>query len=92
MLADDMDTLRGESYLLVHVKLPEDLCRIQKVLIFKNPIKVSILPSLKLRLASATYFLPFQANRGRFKMSAIQYPLIRKRNVRKAWTAASGMM
>jgi hypothetical protein len=39
-----------------------------------------------------TYFFPFQANRGRFRISAIQYPLMRNRKVRKAWTAASGMM
>jgi hypothetical protein len=54
-----------------------------------------ILPAVSTLLHAVVglpYFLPFQANRGRFKIRATQYPLIRKRNVRKAWTAASGMM
>jgi hypothetical protein len=38
------------------------------------------------------YFLPFHANRGRFRIRATQYPLIRKRKVRNPWTAASGTM
>ena len=31
-----------------------------------------------------TYFFPFHARRGRLRISAIQYPLIRNRKVRKA--------
>jgi hypothetical protein len=30
------------SYLLVHIELPEDLCRVQQVLILKDPVTVSI--------------------------------------------------
>lgn len=40
----------------------------------------------------AAHFFALNATRGRFRSKAIQYPFIRKRNVRKAWTAASGMM
>ena len=39
-----------------------------------------------------TNFLPFHPKRGKLRMNATQYPLIRKRRVRKACTAASGMM
>lgn len=75
--------------LLVHVKLPKDLGRVQEMLVFKDPVLVSML----LHAAGCpTYFFPFQANKGRFKIRATQYPLIRKRKVRKAWTAASGTM
>jgi hypothetical protein len=39
-----------------------------------------------------TYFFALNATRGRFSTMASQYPLITKRKVRKAWTAASGMI
>ncbi len=40
----------------------------------------------------ATYFLTLNARSGRLSISATQYPLIRNKNVRKPWTAASGMI
>ena len=36
------------------------------------------------------YFFALYATNGRFKINGIQYPLIRKRKVKKACTAASG--
>ena len=39
-----------------------------------------------------SYFFALYARRGRLRIRAIQYPLIRKRAVRKACTAASGTM
>ena len=38
----------------------------------------------------ATYFLTLKASNGRFNARATQYPFIRNRMVKKAWTAASG--
>lgn len=38
------------------------------------------------------YFFALYASNGRFSINAIQYPLIRKSAVRKAWTPASGTM
>lgn len=43
-------------------------------------------------LDPGTYFFAFHAKRGRFRIKATQYPLTRNSTVRKAWTAASGMM
>lgn len=72
------------------VELSEDLSCIQQVLVLKDPVLIS---THHLACNDAeTYFFPFHANKGRFKISAIQYPLMRNRKVRKAWTAASGMM
>lgn len=39
-----------------------------------------------------TYFLALYARRGRLRTTGSQYPLMRNRKVRKAWTAASGMI
>jgi hypothetical protein len=86
-----VETKLDERFLLVHIKLPEDLCRIQEMLVLEDSASVSA-RSWPKSLVACTYFLPFQASRGRLRMSAIQYPLIRKSVVRKAWTAASGMM
>jgi hypothetical protein len=80
------------SYLLVNVQLPEDLGRVEQVVLLEDPIPSQYSCSQTAQLGLCTYFLPFQANRGRFRISATQYPLIRKRKVRKPWTAASGTM
>jgi hypothetical protein len=41
---------------------------------------------------SSAYFFALKANKGRLSRIASQYPLMRNRKVRKAWTAASGTM
>jgi hypothetical protein len=46
----------------------------------------------KENISGTTYFLTLNASNGRLSNSAIQYPLIRNKNVRKPCTAASGMM
>jgi hypothetical protein len=86
---EGLQPLLSWSYLLVHIELPEDLRRVQQVLVLKDPTTISMRLTL---IVIGTYFFPFQANSGRFRISAIQYPLMRNRKVRKAWTAASGMM
>ena len=86
-----VETKLDERFLLVHIKLPEDFSRIQEMLVLEDPAIVSA-RSWPTYPVACTYFLPFQASRGRLSMSATQYPLIRKSAVRKAWTAASGMM
>jgi hypothetical protein len=78
----------------MNVQLPENLRRIQKMLVLKysahkSAIQIPIISPLPTK---TTYFFAFQANSGRFRISAIQYPLIRNRKVRNAWTAASGTM
>jgi hypothetical protein len=45
-----------------------------------------------LREQHGTYFFALKPSRGKFNTNATQYPLMRKRKVRKAWTAASGIM
>ena len=80
------------SYLLVHIELPEDLRCVQQMLVLKDPVTVSIVLIPWYSHGPATYFFPFHANRGRFRINAIQYPLMRNKKVRKACTAASGMM
>jgi hypothetical protein len=79
------------SYLLVYVQLPEDLGCVQEMLVLKDSAWVSTSACVYSH-CFCTYFLPFQINRGRFRTSASQYPLMRKRIVRKPCTAASGMM
>lgn len=75
----------------MHIQFPEDLCGIKKVIVVENPRILSAC-SWPLRYAISSHFFALNATRGRFRSRAIQYPFIRKRNVRKAWTAASGMM
>lgn len=90
------------AYLLVDVQLAENLSRIQEMRVVDDPAKV-VSTSLETniprsgayvycRLRCLTYLLTLYATRGRLRMSATQYPLTRKRNVRKPWTAASGIM
>jgi hypothetical protein len=70
-------------YLLVYIQLAEDLSRIQKVLVVKDPRnrrRVSLSPysrrpTQKLLwgpYSDETYFLALNANRGRLRMSASQ--------------------
>lgn len=61
------------------------------------PTFLCTLSFLKISVASSrcwfsNIFFAFQASRGKLRIMAIQYPLIRNRMVKKAWTAASGMM
>lgn len=70
------------TYLLMDIQLPEDLCRVEQVVLLEDSsICQQTRPSTSVE---KTYFLPFHAKRGRFRMSAIQYPLMRNRKVRKA--------
>lgn len=71
----------GTTDLLVYVELPEDLGRVQEMLVLEDPVPIN---TLLHAVMCPTYFLPFQANRGRFRIRATQYPLMRKRKVRKA--------
>lgn len=77
-------------YLLVHIQLPEDLSRVQKVCVLIYPVVRQQL--LSGSFITASYLFAFHAVSGRFSTNATQYPLIRKRNVRRPWTAASGIM
>lgn len=85
------------SYLLVNVEFPEDLGCVQQVSVVHNPAGLVSMQNKPRAPAgsqprSLTYFLMFQPNSGRFKTRAIQYPLMRNKNVRNPCTAASGMM
>ena len=72
-----------DVYLLVDVKLPEDLGRVEKVVLLEDPSSSQYSFSQTAQLGLYTYFLPFQASRGRLRIRATQYPLMRKRKVRK---------
>jgi hypothetical protein len=72
-----------EAYLLMNIQLPEDLCRVEQMVLLKDPF-LGQYTFLHARFGVYTYFLPFHAKRGRFRISATQYPLIRNRKVRKA--------
>ena len=39
---EQVETKLDEGLLLVHVELPEDLRRVQKMLVFEDPVTVSI--------------------------------------------------
>lgn len=82
----------GVRYLLVDVQLPENLGRIQQVRVLDNPEVWRQFYVRHVRGSGHPYFLMFHARRGRFRIRATQYPLMRKRKVRNPWTAASGMM
>lgn len=70
------------SYLLMDVQLPEDFRRIKQVVLLEDPVQRQYV--LHATSIMYTYFFPFHARRGRLRISAIQYPLIRNRKVRKA--------
>jgi hypothetical protein len=67
----------------VDVELPEDLGRVKQVVLLEDPSSSQYSSSPTAQPDLYTYFLPFQANRGRFRIRATQYPLMRKRKVRK---------
>jgi hypothetical protein len=71
------------AYLLMNVQLPEDLCRVEQMVLLEDPVICQYNASL-LDQSNSTYFLPFHAKRGKLRMSATQYPLMRNKNVRKA--------
>lgn len=80
-------------YLLVHIKLPENLGRVEEMGVVENPRSQSAMPMRPLSADSpSTYFLTFHPRRGRLRINGSQYPLIRNMNVRNPWTATSGMM
>jgi hypothetical protein len=99
---------RTNAYLLMHVQFPEDLGGIQQMCVIQNSVIRSVECYFQHPLfcsktscssknpgawsAEQTYFLTLNARSGRFSKSAIQYPLIRNKNVRNPWTAASGTM
>jgi hypothetical protein len=99
---DEVEAELEKAFLLVHVQFPEDLGRVEEVLVVHDPVKIRLVSHVQecggyfIRgwgaVCAITYFFAFHARRGRFSNSAIQYPLMRKRKVKKAWTAASGMM
>lgn len=77
----------------MNVQFPEYLRRVEEVLVVKNPNPPqSQYGYMQGILSRAADFLALKPSRGRLRRRAIQYPLTRKRTVRKAWTAASGMM
>lgn len=92
-ISPDYNFLRmdsGQSNLLVHIEFPEYLRCVQKMLVLKDPVtQVSPAPNAAKGVA---HFFALYASNGRFRIRAIQYPLIRKSAVRKACTAASGTM
>jgi len=77
-------------YLLMLVQLAEDLGCIEEMLVVHDP-SMPCQSSVRIIEAVDTHFLPFHARSGMLRAKAIQYPFIRKRTVRKACTAASGM-
>lgn len=86
-----------EPYLLVHVELAEDLRGVEEMGVVDDPgLESASCTRGREREREGergdTYFLAFQPTRGKLRMRGSQYPLMRKRKVRKAWTAASGMM
>jgi hypothetical protein len=67
--------------------------RVEKVLVLHDPnIDISFSYIWRGALEGGTYFFAFHPSKGKFKISASQYPLTKNKSVRKAWTAASGMM
>jgi hypothetical protein len=67
------------------VQLPEDLCRVEQVVLLENPTCLCQPGTPPPIIApDSTYFFPFHAKRGRLRISATQYPLMRNRKVRKA--------
>lgn len=81
----------GVPYLLVHIKLPENLGRVQEMGVVEDPRSLSAMRPLP-KDSPSTYFLTFHPRRGRLRINGSQYPLIRNMNVRNPWTATSGMM
>lgn len=72
------------------VELAEDLSRIEEVGVVNDP---QLLLVFRLEFQDwVTYFLTFQPRRGKLRIRGTQYPLIRKRKVKKPCTAASGIM
>lgn len=92
----DKGFLRGVSYeqgqglriclvtdLLVNVKLAEDLRSIKKMGVVDNP-EILLAYVTNVLCDVATNFLMFQPRRGKLRTRATQYPLRRKRRVKKA--------
>lgn len=72
------------------IELSEYLRGVEKMLILKDSGLLSACPSGW--GSSNAHFFALYASNGRLRTRAIQYPLMRKRAVRKACTAASGTM
>lgn len=77
------------SYFLVDVQSPEDLGRVEKMLIVEYSVAI-INPFATSIFSRISHFLALKATKGRLRRSAIQYPLIRKSTVKNACNAASG--
>ena len=79
-----METELDEGLLLVHVELPEDLGRVEQVLVLEDPAQVLLVYMFARRFKAAsanalesfaeneTYFFAFQATRGRLRISGTQ--------------------
>ena len=75
------------------IQLPEDLRRVKQVLVLEDSGLVSNASRRGIfSTGTQTHFFAFHANSGKFRIIAIQYPLMTNKKVRKAWTAASGTM
>lgn len=71
------------------IQLPKDLSCVEKMLILEYSAKYQTSASVVMWY---TDFFAFQPRRGRFKINANQYPLMRNNRVKNPCTAASGMI
>lgn len=95
-----VETQLDERFFLVHVQFAEDLCCVEKMLVFEDSVSAVSLchsfvplricaPICKLHYKASlchgiAYFFPFHAIKGRFKINGNQYPLMRNKMVRNA--------
>ena len=68
----------------MHIELAEDLGRVQQMLVVIDPDTLLTFFCRYCQHKRDTYFFALNANRGRLRRIASQYPLITKRRVRKA--------
>lgn len=84
------------TYLLVHIKLAENLGGIKQVGVINNSssrvVRKTYSTLRQYSSSRAAHFLMLYPSRGRLRIRATQYPLIKNKKVKKPWTAASGRM
>lgn len=71
---EQVEAQLDEGLLLVHVKLAEDLCRVEQVLVFEDSAKKRTLDHVPLysHVWYCAYFFPFQATSGKFNSNGSQ--------------------
>jgi hypothetical protein len=86
--------MRGmmDTHFLMDIQLSEDLGGIQKMLVIDDSFNNVRIFYFRAFLPFSTNFFAFHASKGKLRMKASQYPLMRNRAVKKACTAASGMI